>query len=101
MKQGGDAAAAAAKALLASRTNTLFSAPMAFAMLASPHLGYSAGHLLAVDGGGAGMYLALIIILLLEANGLFGKQGPMTSVKGVIHCSIGLTVVLVALLVFL
>ncbi|MFA5632640.1 MAG: urate hydroxylase PuuD [Porticoccaceae bacterium] len=101
LKSGGDAAAAGAKALLASRTNVLFSAPMAFAMLASPHLGYSSGHLLSVSGGGLGMYLALAIIALLEINALAGKQGPMTSVKGVIHCSIGLTVVLVALLICL
>ncbi|MCK9503953.1 MAG: urate hydroxylase PuuD [Porticoccaceae bacterium] len=94
----GDGPVAGAKALLASRTNVLFSAPMAFAMLASPHLGYSSGHLLSQLGGGLGMYIALAIIALLEINALIGKQGPLTTVKGVIHCSIGLTVVLVAVL---
>ncbi len=98
LKQGGDAGAAAAKALLASRTNVLFSGPMAFTMLASAHLGYVPAHLLSVDGGGLGMYLALIIVALLEVNALAGKQGPLTTVKGVISCSIGLTVVLVLLL---
>jgi len=97
MKEG-DGSVAGAKALLASRTNVLFSAPMAFAMLASPHLGYSTGHLLSQQGGGLGMYVALAIIALLEVNALAGKQGPLTTVKGVIHCSIGLTVVLVVLL---
>jgi len=97
MKEG-DGPVAGAKALLASRTNVLFSAPMAFAMLASPHLGYSSGHLLSQLGGGLGMYIALAIIALLEINALIGKQGPLTTVKGVIHCSIGLTVVLVAVL---
>jgi len=97
----GDAPAAGAKALLASRTNTLFSAPMAYCMLASPHVGYSADHLLNASGGGAGLYAALAVVAALEVNGLMGKQGPMTTVKGVIHSSIGLTVVVVALLVLL
>ena len=84
--EGGDAAAAGAKALLASRTNTLFSGPMAYGMLASPHLGYGSGNLLSVEGGATGMLVGLALILALEANAIFGKMGPMTSVKGVIHC---------------
>ncbi len=94
----GDAAAAGAKALLASRTNVLFSAPMSFGMLAGPHFvgqGYGTG------AGGTDLWIAIAIIALLEANGLFGKQGPLTTVKGVIHCSLGLTAVLVAVLYFL
>ena len=90
----GDGPAAAAKAGLASRTNTLFSGPMLFGMLGSKHLYIQ-------DAGGAGFYACVAIILLLEANALFGKTGPMTSVKGVIHCSIGLTAVMWALLAFL
>ena len=90
----GDGPSSAAKAGLASRTNTLLSAPMLFGMLGSKHL--------FIDGaGGAGLYACLAIIILLEANALFGKTGPMTSVKGVIHCSLGLTAVLWALLAFL
>lgn len=96
MKQGGDAAASGAKALLASRTNTLFSGPMAFYMLAGPHATIGNGYGSPV--GGLGLIVALIIIALLEINALVGKQGPMTSVKGVIHCSIGLTVILIAVL---
>jgi len=34
------------------------------------------------------------IILLLQVNGMRGKQGPLTSVVGVIHCGLGLTAVL-------
>ena len=97
----GDSAAAAAKALLASRTNTLFSAPMVFAMLASPHLGYNAQHLLSSEGGGIGMILSLVIIALLQINAVMGKLGPIASVKGVIHGSLGLTALLVALLIYL
>jgi uncharacterized membrane protein len=90
----GEGPVAAAKAGLASRTNTLLSGPMLFGMLGSKHLYIS-------DPGGVGFFACVIIILALEANALFGKTGPMTSVKGVIHCSIGLTALLWALLAFL
>jgi len=90
----GDGPAAGAKALLASRTNTLFSGPMALGMIASPH-GYGTGI------GGAGLWVGVAIIIALEANALFGKQGPMTTVKGVIHCSLALTAVLIAVMVFI
>ena len=98
MKTGGDPAAAGAKALLASRTNVLFSGPMAFAMLASPHSGTWGGSGWGTGVGGLDLIVALVIIALLELNALVGKQGPIASVKGVIHSSIGLTVVLVLVL---
>ena len=88
----GDGPANAAKAGLASRTNTLFSGPMLFGML---------GAVMQPGGSAMGFYAACAVILLLEANALFGKTGPMTSVKGVIHCSIALTAVIWALLAFL
>ncbi len=99
----GDAAAAGPRALLASRTNTLFSAPMTLGMLGSSHGGGAAGNIVESAatgflGIGTGLWAVIIIIALLEANALFGKTGPMTSVKGVIHCSIGLTIVCLALL---
>ena len=96
--KGGDTAAAGAKALLASRTNTMFSAPMAYFMLASPHLGYSTGHMLSAEGGGVGLYAALGLIAALEANALVGKMGPITTVRGVIISSLVLTVALAGLL---
>lgn len=96
--QGGDAAAAGAKALLASRTNVMFSGPMVYMMLASPHLGYNANHILSAGGGGAGLYIALALIAALEVNALAGKQGPLTTVRGVITCSVILTAVLAGLL---
>lgn len=95
MKEG-DSPAAAARAGLASRTNTLFSAPMLFCMLGSKHL-----YTLAGDVSATGFYGCVILVLLLEANALFGKTGPLTSITGVVHCSIGLTGVLWALLAFL
>jgi len=42
----------------------------------------------------------LVIIGALELNAIFGKQGPMTSVKGVISCGLILTVVLGGLLFY-
>lgn len=93
--EGGDKAAAGAKALLASRTNTLFSAPMLFCMLAGPHY---AGHGYGTGVGGTGLIAALVIVFALEANGLMGKQGPMTTVKGVICSSLALTAVMVLVL---
>jgi len=91
----GDAPAAGAKALLASRTNVLFSGPMAFGMLAGPHFIGGAGYGFASPT--AGWWLSLLIIAALEANALFGKQGPLTTVKGVIHCSLGLTAIFIAI----
>ncbi len=94
----GDGPTAAGKALLASRTNVLFSGPMAFGMLAGPHFtgqGYGTG------AGGIDLWIAIAIIIALEINGLVGKQGPLTTVKGVIHSSLGLTAVFVAILYFL
>jgi uncharacterized membrane protein len=90
----GDGPSSAAKAGLASRTNTLFSAPMLFGMLGSKHLYIE-------DAGGAGFWACVALIIVLEINAVVGKTGPMTSVKGVIHCSLGLTAVMWALLYFL
>ena len=38
--------------------------------------------------------VSLAIVLALEVNAIIGKQGPMTSVKGVIHMGLLLTLVL-------
>ncbi len=89
LKQG-DAAAAGGKALLASRTNTLFSAPMLYGMLASRH----GVQIQSYDFSDMGFMLALAIIVLLEINAIFGKIGPIASVKGVIQSSLLLTVVI-------
>lgn len=93
MKEG-DGPAAGAKALLASRTNVLFSAPMAYFMLASAHKKHLAG------GVDTGLWVAVAIVVLLEINALMGKQGPLASVAGVIHSSLALTAVLALVLHF-
>jgi len=86
----GDKVAAGGKALLASRTNTLFSAPMLYGMLASKH----GMQIESYSFSDMGFILALAIIVLLEINAIFGKTGPIASVKGVIHSSLLLTVVI-------
>ncbi len=92
IKGGGEAlpeaAAAAPKAALASRTNTLFSLPMLFLMGSSAH--YSHGGF--ADNMNA-LIVGLVIIAALELNAIFGKQGPMTTVRGVIVSSLVLTAV--------
>ncbi|NNF15869.1 MAG: antitermination protein NusG [Gammaproteobacteria bacterium] len=97
----GDAATAGPKALRASRTNTLFSGPMLFGMLASKHGGYSVAGFDTMSFGDLGFLIPLVLIVLLQANAMFGKVGPMASVKGVIHSSLGLTAVLFLLVHFL
>ncbi|MEY8264314.1 MAG: urate hydroxylase PuuD [Bermanella sp.] len=92
----GDAAAAAPKALLASRTNVLFSGPMAFCMLAGPHFGGLGGGY--TGAGSTALWVALAIVGALFINGLKGKQGPMTTVRGVIVSSLVLTLVLIGIL---
>ena len=64
---------------------------MLFGMLGSKHLGvdYSTE---------IGVYICLAIIVLLELNALFGKMGPLATVKGVIHSNIVLTAGLWAIL---
>ncbi len=96
-----EAAGALATAGLASRTNTLFSVPMLYFMGASAHFPHGF-NLMAFSA-------AAVIILALEYNGAYpalknvgflsklpaaGKMGPYTSVKGVIHCGLGLAVIL-------
>ena len=101
---GGEAIAGAAGALgkagLASRTNTLFSLPMLFFMGASGHLN-GIGRIPMASESSASMIaimLTLIIVAALEINAIKGKTGPMTSVKGVIHCGVGLMIGLVAII---
>lgn len=101
-----NAADALAAAGLASRTNMLFSIPMLFFMAASshyPHLTFKP----------LPFIIAFVIILLLEYNGAYlalkrfeiikklpaaGKMKLYSSIGGVIHCGLALTVALYLLL---
>ncbi|HAJ75798.1 MAG TPA: antitermination protein NusG [Gammaproteobacteria bacterium] len=95
-----EAAGALAKAGLASRTNTLFSLPMLFFMGASAHLSGAGRVPMSSDGSASvlAMALTVLIIVALEFNAIKGKTGPMTSVVGVIHCGIGLGIVLLGII---
>ena len=100
--QGGqaipEAAAAGVKAGLASRTNTLLSIPMLFFMGAASHLPIAIG-----PNANFGLLAAVmaIIIGLIELNAIKGKTGPMTSIKGVIHCGFALALVMYFAMEFL
>jgi uncharacterized membrane protein len=83
-----NAGAAGAKALLASRTNTLFSIPMLFFMGAASHLQQG------VRLNGALLGALFVIVGGLEGNALFGKLGPITTVKGVITWGFALAAIL-------
>jgi uncharacterized membrane protein len=100
VKSGGEAlpeaAGAAPKAGLASRTNTLFSVPMLFFMGSSAH--YAHGGL---SGNSTALIVSLVIIAALELNAIFGKQGPMTTVRGVISSGLVLTAILWAVVAIL
>ncbi len=93
-----EAAAAAARAGVASRTNTLFSIPMLFFMGAASHLPIQ------VNPEAPLWVLTTVFAVLffaLELNALKGKTGPLTTIKGVIHCGFALTLVLYGLMEFL
>lgn len=85
-----EAAAAAPRALLASRTNTLFSVPMLFYMGASSHLPFAV-----TETSKLGLMWILLGLVWggLEVNALKGKLGPITTVKGVITYGFVLTAV--------
>ncbi|MCX7979362.1 MAG: hypothetical protein N2578_10210, partial [Bdellovibrionaceae bacterium] len=90
-----NAAAAAAKAALVSRTNTMFSIPMLFYMGAAKNLPIA----LTPDSNTTLFWVIFAAILVaLEFNALKGKQGPMTTVKGVITCGFALTAVVYLLM---
>jgi len=92
MKEG-DAAIAAAKAGLASRTNTLFSVPMLMYMVYSAH---APGSYLVLDGWNmTSLLIGLVIIFTIQANAIWGKMLPaITSVRSVIVSSFVLCIVL-------
>ena len=92
MKEG-DAAIAAAKAGLASRTNTLFSVPMLMYMVYSAHAPGS--YLILDDWNMTSLVIGLVIIFAIEANAIWGKMLPViASVRSVITSSFVLAVIL-------
>jgi uncharacterized membrane protein len=100
--QGGqalpNAAAAGAKAGLASRTNTLFSIPLLFFMGAASHLPMALGP---TPNFMVLTIVMAVIIGAIELNAIKGKTGPMTTIKGVIHCGFALSLVMYFAMEFL
>ena len=96
----GDAAIAGPKALLASRTNTLFSFAMLYFMLANSHFipAMDASQKILANGVWnltAGLYAGTAIIVIIELNAVWGKLFSfIASVRGVIGSGLLLTVLL-------
>lgn len=88
-----EAAACGAKALLASRTNTLFSIPMLFFMGAASHL-----PLPITPESNLALLFAVVGVVwaAIEYNAIKGKLGPIATVKGVITWGFVLTALLYA-----
>ena len=88
----GDVATAAAKAGLASRTNTLFSVPMLMYMVYSAHAPGS--YLVLEDWSSLSLIIGLAIIFVIEANAIWGKMLPViASVRAVITSSFVLAII--------
>ena len=105
--ESGDKAAAGPKAALASRTNTLFSLPMLFFMVASGHASPMANG--GVWGGAGDMAMStvalvvgLVIVAIIEANAIWGKMnGTIQSVSAVITSSVILTAIMAGVVYYL
>ena len=88
----GDVATAAAKAGLASRTNTLFSVPMLMYMVYSAHAPGS--YLVLEDWSSLSLIIGRAIIFVIEANAIWGKMLPViASVRAVITSSFVLAII--------
>ena len=98
---GGDAdpaaAAAAPKAALASRTNTLFSIPMLYFMGSSAHFAINGS----IGANATALGITLAIIAAIEINAIVGKQGVLTTIRGVITSGFVLTVIMAGILFYL
>lgn len=105
--ESGDKATAGPKAALASRTNTLFSLPMLFFMVASGHASPMANG--GVWGGAGDMAMStvalvvgLVIVAIIEANAIWGKMnGTIQSVSAVITSSVILTAIMAGVVYYL
>ena len=93
-----NAADAAATVLLASRTNTLLSIPMAAMMVSSAHFAFGSS----ITAESWGMYIVLGLVVIVWLNGLFGSLNPLIkSIPAVIISGFVLTGITQVLLHFL
>lgn len=90
----GDASVAGPKAALASRTNTLLSLPMLYFMVSSAHYPHG-GYLFAGEISMPAFLVGLAVVLIIEANALWGKMFFfITSVRDVLISSFVLTILI-------
>ncbi len=88
----------AARAAVASRTNTLFSVPMLFFMAAASHLPLT----LSPDKSLVPYWSMFgILIGAIEFNAIKGKMGILQKLVGVVHFGVGLTIILYLAMAFL
>jgi uncharacterized membrane protein len=96
-----EAAGAARRAALTSRTNTVFSVPMLFFMGAASHYPSMVGTFGHIDERGYFWFLVIVIIAAFECNALIGTQGaakkPLDSVNGALWYGFLLTGILFVL----
>lgn len=86
-----DVAKFAARAALASRTNVLFSIPMLFFMGAGRHMPFAQ----AAESLMMYYVVFLVIIGVIQINAIKGKMiKPLSTVKGVVHSSLALWVII-------
>jgi uncharacterized membrane protein len=93
-----EAAGAARRAALASRTNTVFSIPMLFYMGGASHYGTMVGAMGPWDSRGYFWFIVIVLLAAFEFNALIGTQGaakkPLDSVKGALWYGFLLTGIL-------
>ena len=93
-----EAAGAARRAALASRTNTLMSIPMLFYMGGASHYSGMVGTYSQWISRGSFWFIVIVLIAAVEANALLGTQGPakkpLDSVKGTLWFGFLLTGIL-------
>lgn len=92
------AAAAARRAALTSRTNTVFSIPMLFYMGAASHYPAMVGGMGPSESRGYYWFIVIVLVGAFECNALIGTQGvakqPLDSIKGALWYGFLLTGIL-------
>ena len=93
-----EAAGAARRAALTSRTNTVFSIPMLFYMGAASHYSPMVGAMGPWESHGYFWFIVIVLLAAFEANALIGTQGlakkPLDTVKGALWYGFLLTGIL-------
>lgn len=95
--QTGDRILASERAILASRTNTLFCLPISYCIFASMSKGYMPEHTFSAMNAAnidIHLFIALFMVVALEVNVIFGRQVLKVSMQSMAQSSMALTGVL-------